>query len=322
MAQLSTPPLLRHSIPPSPTSSVNPNNSQFTPRKEFIREQRVISTFSLLTLSGTGAVRLYSFPAAVISALRRLFDHQNLIVSVREHASNNFFEFSLDRRPWANIKKLESEKLIVGIVSLILQHGYSFLSTIDYGREHDDCIAIAFSKPLSVPPSSSAIPLPNGSITSLPQPSRTLFAISFPSNTVLHIIDPPLHSTPAILQAVRNAWPRGVADEKKLGDSYIFKMKGYKWFQENTFATDSLRQILSLLSALDRHAFKLLTSLCLTKRSRLKDLWIFTGPTDDFPSNESAPSTPGNLSLELNREITPQSYSANVYVQLVRIFDS
>lgn len=52
-------------------------------------------------------------------------------------------------------------------------------------------------------------------------------------------------------------------------------------FQQDTFATDSLRHILSLLTSLDTHSFTLLTSLSLTNRSRVKDLWIFTGPASE-----------------------------------------
>lgn len=52
-------------------------------------------------------------------------------------------------------------------------------------------------------------------------------------------------------------------------------------FQQDTFATDSLRQILALLTSLDSHSFSLLTSLSLTQRSRVKDLWIFTGPVSE-----------------------------------------
>ena len=48
-------------------------------------------------------------------------------------------------------------------------------------------------------------------------------------------------------------------------------------FQQDTFATDSLRHILALLTSLDSHSFSLLTSLSLSNRSRVKDLWIFTG---------------------------------------------
>src|SRR5262245_17225121 len=52
----------------------------------------------------------------------------------------------------------------------------------------------------------------------------------------------------------------------------------YEGFQEDTFATDSLRHILSLLSSLDTHSFSLLASITLSNRSHVKDLWIFTGP--------------------------------------------
>ncbi|GBE78387.1 hypothetical protein SCP_0112720 [Sparassis crispa] len=276
----------------------------FIPRKEFIRDQRIISSFSLLALSGPGLVRLYSFPGPVISALRRLFDQQNLITSVREHAPKSFFEFSLDHKPWANAKSIESEWLIVAILTTVMQCGFTFLSTIDYGREQDDRVAIAFSRPVSVP--SATITFTNGSATTLAQPTRAHFAISFASTTVLRVIDPPLHSTPAILQAVRGAWPRGVVSEKKVGDAtYEFKLKGYKWFQEDNFPTDSLHHMLTLLTSLDAHAFSLLTSLSLaTNRTRVKDLWIFSGPAED---PESPNSSPGTASLELKREITPGS---------------
>ena len=52
-------------------------------------------------------------------------------------------------------------------------------------------------------------------------------------------------------------------------------------FQEDTFAVDSLRHILNLLESLDSHAFTLLASLTLSSHSRVKDLWIFTGSSDE-----------------------------------------
>ncbi|KAH9898488.1 hypothetical protein C8Q73DRAFT_788667 [Cubamyces lactineus] len=301
MAQLSpipTPNVFKPPIPPSPTLLTH--NPIFYPRKEFIRDQRVVSSFSLLTLAGNGFVRLYSFPNSVINALRRFFDVHKLILGCRENPTTHFFEFSLDHKPWTNIKTLVSEKLIVSILSIIFQYGYSFLSTVEYGREHDDRIAVAFSRP-TIAPNSSAIPImPNVSTSTLPHAGPMIFAISFPTPRVLRVIDPPLPFTPAILQAVRNAWPRGIADEKKLGDTYEFKLKGYKWFQENTFAIDSLQQILSLLSALDRHSFSLLTSLTVGNRSRTRDFWIFTGPPAENPSSESPPASPTRSSMEHN----------------------
>ncbi|KAI0361719.1 hypothetical protein OH77DRAFT_1390489 [Trametes cingulata] len=293
---LPTPNVLKPPAPP-----LHLLNPMFYPRKEFIRDQRIVSSFALLTLASNGLVRLYNFPNSVVNGLRRLFDLHSLIISCRENPTTHFFEFSLDQKPWANLKNIMTEKLIVGIFSVIFQYGYSFLSTIEYGREHDDRVAIAFSRPTTAP-ASSAIPImPNASTSTLPHASPLMFAVSFPTPRVLRVIDPPLPLTPAILQAVRNAWPRGIADEKKLGDSYEFKLKGYKWFQENTFAVDSLQQILSLLSALDRHSFTLLTSLTIGSRSRTRDFWIFTGPPAEQGSPESPPASPTGSSIELKQ---------------------
>ncbi|KAH9944459.1 uncharacterized protein BXZ73DRAFT_39827 [Epithele typhae] len=300
-----TPNVLKPPLSASPPALLS--NSLFHPRKEFLRDQqRVFSSFSLLTLAGTGLVRLYSFPDSVINALRKLFETLTDIGSCRESAANHFFEFSLESKPWANVKTLASEKLIVAILSVVYQFGFSFLSTIEYAREADDRIALAFSRPTNAPLNPPIPAVPSGSASTLPQSSPMLFAISFPSTAILRVIDPPLPLTPGILQAVRNAWPRGIAYEKKIGDSYEFKLRGYKWFQENTFAVDSLQQILSLLAALDRHSFTLLTSLTIGNRSRTRDLWIFIGPPGESHSLESPPSSPTSSSLELKREITPQ----------------
>ncbi|KAH6902816.1 hypothetical protein BKA70DRAFT_1434434 [Coprinopsis sp. MPI-PUGE-AT-0042] len=179
----------------------------------------------------------------------------------------------MDGKPWANAKSVTTEKLLLDIFAIIYHAGYSFLSNVDYGRDHDDRLAMAFSRPSA---SEEASPSSTGSLK-----KRVPFALSFASTTLLRVISPPLHLTPAILQAVRGAWPRGVVSEKKVGDNcYEFKLKGYKWFQQDNFASDSLQHILTLLSSLDSHSFTLTTSLALTNRSRVKDLWVFTGPAD------------------------------------------
>ncbi|KAH8100646.1 hypothetical protein BXZ70DRAFT_1008137 [Cristinia sonorae] len=295
--------------PPNPALAAAPD-ALFTPRKEFKQNQRIASEFSLLTLSGPHFVRLYNFPSTVTSAIRRLFTQHSLITTFREDAQQRFYEFTLEGKPWANSKSIKSEKLIVDIFATVLHFGYAFLSTIDYGREQDDRIILAFSKPM-IYPVSSIVPLNNASAVSLQQPIRAPFAISFASQTVMRVIGPPLPSTPAVLQAVRSSWPRGVLSDKKVGDAtYEFKLKGYKWFQEDTFATDSLQYILGLLEALDQHGFTLLTSLSLVNRSRVKDLWVFTGLADENQS-DSPLSTPDRSSLELRRENSPQSYNAN-----------
>ncbi|PBK76984.1 hypothetical protein ARMSODRAFT_948852 [Armillaria solidipes] len=270
------------------SNSSSPQDS-FIPRREFIREQKhTPNTFSLLAIASSNCIRLYSFPLPVISHLHRFFDQRSLVSAFREDVSHGLYEFALEGKPWTNAKSAATERLLMEILSIIYQHGYSFLSSIDYGREIDDRLAMAFSKPSVTPSPRSDSPLPEGSRISHSDKSKVKvpFALSFPSATTLRVICPPLDTTPAILQAVRGSWPRGVVSERKIGDhSFEFKLKGYKWFQEDTFATDSLQHILSLLTSLDAHSFTLLTSLSLTNRSRVKDLWIFTGltlPSDDM----------------------------------------
>ncbi|KIM48039.1 hypothetical protein M413DRAFT_16082 [Hebeloma cylindrosporum] len=282
------------------------NGDPFTPRREFIKHERgQPNQFALLAISSANCIRLYAFSPHAVAALRRLFDAKELILSFREDAVQNMCEFALDGKPWANPKSVPTEKLLVDIIAVVYHCGYTYLSTIDYGREVDDRLAMAFATLLPNPPSPRS-PVPafkndcsTGSLLDTPKTSRIPFAISFSSVTVMRVIAPPLHLTPAILQAVRASWPRGVVAEKKVGDnSYEFKLKGYKCkcrpkitissayhstdfsgFQQDTFATDSLTHILSLLTSLDSHSFTLLTSISLTHRSRVKDLWIFTGPT-------------------------------------------
>lgn len=248
------PSLVKHPVQPAQAPAVAQNGAappagaQFTPRREFIRDHRIASSFSLLALSGSGFVRLYSFSSTVVSALKRLFDHRNLISSVREHAPKHFFEFTLEGKPWSNPKSITAEKLIIDILTIILHCGHIFLSTIDYGREQDDKLAITFSKPQLVPNTiPTSFPLSNGSAISLNQPVvKTPFAISFSSATLLRVVGPPLHSTPAVLQAVRGAWPRGVVSEKKVGDAtYEFKLKGYKCEYHHHYITPTQANTIS-----------------------------------------------------------------------------
>ncbi|KAF7339907.1 hypothetical protein MVEN_01908000 [Mycena venus] len=290
----------------------SPEGSGFTPRREFLRDQQppTPNSFSLMAIAGTNCIRLYSFPLPLMTALRRLLDSKNLVTALREDISQQMCEIALGGKPWTNAKSLSTEKLLVEIWAVIYQHGYTFLSAIDYGRESDDRLAMAFSKPAvrSLSPlSPSDSPVPASSSLNNKQSRRIPFALSFVSATTLRVIAPPLHSTPAILNAVRGSWPRGVVSEKKVGDNcFEFKLKGYKWFHEDTFATDSLRHILSLLSSLDVHSFSLLTSLTLTGRSRVKDLWIFTGPAassiDSLPESP-APSILNGSAAELRRAV-------------------
>ncbi|KAG6850826.1 hypothetical protein H0H93_008129 [Arthromyces matolae] len=270
-----------------------PPDPAFIPRKEFLRDQKsTLSSFAIVTISGASLVRLYSFPSQVIVALRTLFEAPHCLVAFREDIPHRFCEFILAGKPWASPKNIRAEKLLVDIFAVIYQCGFTYLSTLDYGRESDDRVAMAFSMPTSkltnsrptTPPSTMNPPFRESSGSIDADRSRvasTPFALSFLSPTLMRVIAPPLHFTPAILQAVRLSWPRGVVSERKIGDnSFEFKFKGYKWFQTDTFSTDSLRHILTLLTSLDSHAFTLLSSISLSNRSRVKDLWVFTGPGD------------------------------------------
>jgi hypothetical protein len=227
---------------PITSTTSSPPDSGFTPRKEFIRDQQSPpNTFAILALSGSNFIRLYSFTPNVVSSLQHLFERLKISIAVREDHPQGLYELSIDHKPWANPKAVFSERLLVDIVAVIYRAGYNFLSSIDYGREPDDKLAMAFSKPASTTtPTLLGTPvIPSaflgalgGSSPSLPEktaPRRTPFALSFASTTLMRVISPPLHLTPAILQAVRGSWPRGVVSEKKVGDNcFEFKLKGYK----------------------------------------------------------------------------------------------
>ncbi|KAF8310953.1 hypothetical protein DL93DRAFT_1531686 [Clavulina sp. PMI_390] len=54
-------------------------------------------------------------------------------------------------------------------------------------------------------------------------------------------------------------------------------------FKQSTFETDSLAHTLELLRGMDSHGFTLLTTVCLGKRSRVQDFWIFSAPAPPQP---------------------------------------
>lgn len=205
--------------------TVSSPDSNFTPRREFVRDNHVTSSFAILAIAGAGYVRLSSFPPDVVRALRSFAQRLGLR-GIKEDRDQELYEFDLERRPWSSSKSIQSEKLFLDLLTIVFKHGYRFMSTIDYGREQDDRLSIVFSKPTT---SSAHADSRSNSPTAGIVQIRLPFALSFPSATVLRVINPPLNSTPAILQGVRSAWPRGVISEKKVAnDCYEFKLKGYK----------------------------------------------------------------------------------------------
>lgn len=196
----------------------------FTPRPEFIKEPpHTRHTFSLLALASSNCIRLYSFPLHIISAFRRSLGEN--AVAFREDVINNFCEFALESKPWSSPKSIATEALFLEILAVIYQHGYSFLSAINYGKEHDESLALAFSiSESSLSQSTSLLPSASPEASSLERVKTNPFAISFVSATLLRVISPPLHSTPAILQAVRGSWPRGVVSEKKVRQACVLRL--------------------------------------------------------------------------------------------------
>ena len=115
--------------------TVSPPDSGFVPRPEFIRDSHVPSTFALLAIAGTNSVRLSSFSRAPLYSLRLSLESQHLLRTIREDPNVNVVEYTLEGKPWTQQKNPDSEKLFVQILAIIFEHGYRFLSTIDYGRD-------------------------------------------------------------------------------------------------------------------------------------------------------------------------------------------
>jgi hypothetical protein len=228
------------------------SDAGFTPRKEFIRSIRISNTFSLVIFSSSNLIKLYSFPNTSVAALRNFLDVFNLTLAYREDVSLHLSEFTVDGKPWANPKSPATEKLLVDIVTLVHQQGHTLLSSIEYGRDVNDRLIMAFSKP-EYPSTTSEHPSmrPSSPIQQRSSPTvdtvspqvphhSNIFALSFDSGNVLRVINAPLSSTPAILQSIRSSWSRGILGERKLADGpYEFKLKGSKcaYFPFNPLST-------------------------------------------------------------------------------------
>ena len=64
--------------------TVSPPGSNFQPRKEFVRDiQRTTSTHAILSIAGTGYVRLCSFPPPVSESLKTLFHRYHDLLRYR-----------------------------------------------------------------------------------------------------------------------------------------------------------------------------------------------------------------------------------------------
>ncbi|KAF8523151.1 hypothetical protein BU17DRAFT_64045 [Hysterangium stoloniferum] len=283
---------------PFPSSPAGPS---FIPRKEFAPQpNREYSSFALLAFSSNNAIRLSNFPQHLVTELRARLRAIIGLRSFRENTEHKLCEIILVGKPWSSPKALSTEVVLVQVFSILFYYGFSFICHMDYGREHNDRVFLAFSRPVT----SSNLDGPISAQLDLPH--QVPFALSFSSSNTLKVVCSPLYATPAILQSIRSAWPRGVSSEKKLGENcYEFKLKGYSWFQEDTFADDALSHILTILTSLDKHSWKLVTSISLCSRhARNKDLWIFSGPHSTQPTDLPVrPSSPIKLGSPLKPTI-------------------
>jgi hypothetical protein len=202
------------SVPPSPAAPHQPLSATFTPRREFLKSPRPVATYYLVSFAGSSLIRLTNFPSNFVRPFKHALEP---VKDFRDDPQQKLWEITLNTKPWASPRAPESETLILRILTILLSHNYSYVSSIDYGKESDDKLTLVFSKTPSTSTSSA-------SRASIEVP----FGLSFPTPTLLRAVNVPLASTPAILYALRTAWPKGIAAEKKLGDGcYEFKLKGY-----------------------------------------------------------------------------------------------
>ncbi|CAE6469857.1 unnamed protein product, partial [Rhizoctonia solani] len=180
----------------------------------------------------------------------------------------------------------------------LLAHQYTFVTSIDYGRQYLDKLSLTFTRATS----------PSGRLT-----PDTVFALSFVTPTVLRVLHAPLHCTPAILQSVRSTWPRGVKNERKLGNGcWEFRLKGFGYFSAEKSDEALVPHVFALLRTFDTHAFKLIAGVPLGGRSRNKDLWIFTAPgASKPPSHTTSPSPHQPIPEESEKAYSPGPYTAS-----------
>ncbi|CAE6344516.1 unnamed protein product [Rhizoctonia solani] len=213
-----------------------------------------------------------------------------------EVGDGDIAEFVFRNSPWS-AKSVRSEMLIVKLFTILLSHQYTFVTSIDYGRQYLDKLSLAFTRAAS----------PSGGLA-----GDSVFALSFVTPTVLRVLHAPLHCTPAILQSVRSAWPRGVKTESKLGNGcWEFRLKGFGYFSAERSDEALVPHVFALLRTFDSHAFKLVAGVPIGGRSRNKDLWIFTAPGTSKPPSHTAPPSPYQHTLESETAYSPGPFNAS-----------
>ncbi|KAJ1311869.1 hypothetical protein OPQ81_010328 [Rhizoctonia solani] len=260
----------------------------FQPRSEFVRTEATPQSYALVALNGADTLRCHNISRSVLSALRDAFGNETRLYG--EANDGDIAEFVFRNSPWSN-KSVRSETLIVHLFTTLLEHQYTFVTSIDYGRQYLDKLSLTFTR------AASQIGRLGG---------ECVFALSFVTPTVLRVLHAPLHCTPAILQAVRSTWPRGVKDERKLGNGcWEFRLKGFGYFSAEKSDEAVVPHVFALLRTFDTHAFKLVAGVPIGGRSRNKDLWIFTAPGTSKPPSHQASPSPYQPTLESETTYNP-----------------
>ncbi|CEL53458.1 hypothetical protein RSOLAG1IB_11390 [Rhizoctonia solani AG-1 IB] len=266
----------------------------FQPRSEFIRAEATPQSYTLVALNGADTLRCHNISPSALSALRESFGNETRLYG--EVADGEVAEFVFRNSPWS-AKSVRSEMLIVKLFTILLSQQYTFVTSIDYGRQYLDKLSLAFTRALSSNERSVG---------------DSIFALSFVTPTVLRVLHAPLHCTPAILQSVRNAWPRGVKAESKLGNGcWEFRLKGFGYFSAEKSDEALVPHVFALLRTFDSHAFKLVAGVPISGRSRNKDLWIFTSPGTSKPPSHTASPSPYQHTIESETAYSPGPFTAS-----------
>ncbi|CAE6449463.1 unnamed protein product [Rhizoctonia solani] len=266
----------------------------FQPRSEFLRPEATPQSYALVALNGADTLRCHNISRSALSALRDTFGNETRLYG--EANGGEIAEFVFRNSPWST-KSVRSETLIVQLFTTLLAHQYTFVTSIDYGRQYLDKLSLTFTRAAS----------PNG--RSAPD---AVFALSFVTPTVLRVLYAPLHCTPAILQSVRNTWPRGVKDERKLGNGcWEFRLKGFGYFSAEKSDEALIPHVFALLRTFDTHAFKLIAGVPIGGRSRNKDMWVFTAPGTSKPPSHNASPSPYQGTLESETAYSPGPFTAS-----------
>lgn len=143
-------------------SPISPAETTVVPRREFIRNQRPSSAFSILVLSGAALLGLYSFPTDAILALQKHSMSSPALASSPTTIFTGSLLESLEGKPWSSPKSMRSEKPLIEIIDVIHHTGHKFLTAMDYGHEQDDRIIMTFSRTFPSPSSNPAPHPPSG----------------------------------------------------------------------------------------------------------------------------------------------------------------